>query len=202
MSEAKKANGVSESTESSGSDQQEQEQKQQENKVAYETYRKTLDEAKKAKSKADEMARKLKEYEEKEMAAQGKSQELIESLRNQVKEKDEKLQAVVGNFAYKAVESQLKAEAIKQGCLDVDLLLKAGASEFSKIEVDAENGFSANQDDVKRFFETTMSKHPMLFKKSAPKFYDGNPANSVEKNVLPIKEMKHDDLINAWKNLK
>lgn len=150
--------------------------KQQEDKVAYETYRKTVDAEKKAKAKADELARKLKEYEEKELAAQGKSQELIESLRNQVKEKETKLQDVVGTFAYRSVASKIREEALKQGCLDVDLLLKAGQDEFGKIEVDAENGFSVNDSDLKNFFDNTMKKHPMLFKKAGPKIHDSAPS--------------------------
>lgn len=179
----------------------EQTQQQKEDKVAYETYRKTVDAEKKAKAKADELARKLKEYEEKEMAANGKSQELIESLRTQLKEREEKIQNVVGDFAYRAVSSKIREEALKQGCLDVDLLLKAGSEEFGKIEVDAENGFSVNDSDLKNFFEATMKKHPMLFKKSGPKFADGLPGQ-VDSRPQALDKMKTDDLVSLWKNIK
>ena len=174
---------------------------QKQDKVAYETYRKTLDEAKKAKAKADELAKTVKAYEDEKLQTQGKSQELIESLRSQVKEKEEKLQNVVGSFAYKAVSSQLREEAAKQGCLDVDLLLKASSDEFSKIEVDAENGFSVNQDDMKRFFETTVSKHPMLFKKSAPKFHDASPNNGTVNATKDFSKMNSAELLDAYKKL-
>lgn len=199
MAEEQVAGGNENQVPASG--QESAEQKQQD-KVAYETYRKTVDAEKKAKAKADELARKLKEYEEKDMAAQGKSQELIESLRSQVKEKEDTLKNVVGSFAHRAVSSRIREEAVKQGCLDVDLLLKAGADEFSKIEVNPEDGFSVNNDDLKRFFETTVTKHPMLFKNAGPKFHDGNPAKPQSFQAQSVDKMKPEELIEAWKNLK
>lgn len=170
--------------------------------VAYETYKKTVEAEKKAKQKLDEASKKLKEYEEKEMAAQGKSQELIESLRKQVSEKDSTIKNVIGSFAERAVSSRIREEAVKQGCLDVDLLLKAGSDEFGKIEVNAEDGFSVNNDDLKRFFETTVAKHPMLFKKAGPKVVDGSPNNNASTGQKSLSEMKTSELLDAWKNLK
>lgn len=198
MSEAK-ADGVGEPQKDQVASGDENQNNQ--DKVSYETYRRTVDAEKKAKAKADELARKVKEFEERDLAAQGKSQELIESLRSQVKEKEEKLNSVVGSFAYKSVESQLKEEAIKQGCVDIDLLLKAGNNEFSKIEVDAENGFQVNKDDLKRFFETTMQKHPMLFKKSGPKFHDGAPANSGDFGSKDYSKMSSAELMKEYVKL-
>lgn len=176
--------------------------KTKDDKVAYETYRKTVDEAKKAKARVDDLAKKLKEYEDEKLQNQGKSQELIESLRSQVKDKETKLQNVVGSFAHKAVSSHIREEALKQGCLDVDLLLKAGADEFGKIEVDAENGFSVNGDDLKRFFETTMTKHPMLFKKPGPNFHDGTPGKAKPDAPVPREKKSTEELIQEWKSLK
>jgi hypothetical protein len=176
------------------------EKTKQDEKVAYETYKRTVDEAKKAKSKVDELAQKLKGYEEKELEAQGKSQELIESLRSQIKEKDEKINKVVGSFAFRSVESQLKAEALKHGCVDVDLLLKASSSEFSSIEVDAENGFAVNQDDLKRFFEMTIAKHPALFKKAASKFHDAAPVVNGD-TKKDYSKMNTAELLIEYKNL-
>src|SRR4051812_7810546 len=163
------------------------EQTKQDDKVAYETYKKTVDAEKKAKQKADELAKKVKEYEEKELAAQGKNAELIESLRKDNLEKDEKLKNVVGTFGYRAVENSIKAEAAKYGCLDSDLLIKASREDFSKIEVDVENGFSVNSDDLKRFFESKVKEHPTMFKQSGPKIHDAAPGNksSAEKKFDP-----------------
>lgn len=189
--------GVNNQDQASGNDQAEQKN----DKVSYDTYRKTVDAEKKAKAKLDEVSKRLKEFEERDMAAQGKSQELIESLRSQIKEKDEKLNNVVGSFAYKSVSSQIREEAIKQGCLDVDLLLKAGNEEFAKIEVDAENGFSVNSDDLKRFMETTMNKHPMLFKKSGPKFHDAAPKAGENFGTKDVSKMTTAELLNEYKNL-
>lgn len=195
MSEAEsKASGDANSDQVQASGDGQAEQKKQDT-VAYDTYRKTVDAEKKAKQKADDLSKKLKEYEEKEMAAQGKSQELIESLRSQLKEKDAKTQDIVGSFAYRAVSSRIREEAVKQGCLDVDLLLKAGQDEFSKIEVNAEDGFSVNGDDLKRFFETTVQKHPMLFKKAGPKFVDGSPNNANNFGQKDFSKMSSAELI-------
>jgi hypothetical protein len=170
--------------------------------VAYETYRKTVAAEKSAKAKNDELSKRLRDYEEKDLATQGKSQELIDSLRGQVKERDEKIQNVVGSFAHRAVSSRIREEAAKQGCLDIDLLLKAGSDEFAKIEVNPEDGFSVNSEDLKRFFETTVAKHPMLFKRTGPKVVDGSPASAPIGGQQGFNTMKSSELIEAWKNLK
>ena len=72
--------------------------------------------------------------------------------------------------------------------------------EFSKIEVDAENGFTVNGDDLKRFMETTMTKHPMLFKKSAPKFHDATPGSQIGAKK-DVSQMTTAELLNEYKNL-
>lgn len=197
MSEKTQATSGAESV-ASGAENQEQIPSKTD-KVAYETYQKVLAE-KKARDKAvDDLAAKLKEYEQKDLEAKGKTTELVDSLRTQVKEKEEKLGKAVQAFARKALEAELAKEAQKYGVSDLELLLKVG--DLSTIEVNPED-WSINQDDTKRFFETAMTKHPVLFKKQAKSPVDMalvNGASAGEKKSF--KDLKTDDLIGVWKSL-
>jgi hypothetical protein len=175
------------------------EDKKPKDSVSYDSHRKLLTEKKKADAERVELARKLKEYEEKEMTAQGKTNELNESLRTQLKEKEEKLNKVVGNFAHRTVASVISAEATKQGCIDVELLMKAG--DFSAIEVNPED-FSVNEDDMKRFFETTRAKHPKLFSAGGPRINDGLPGKQPPATPKTFEQKTSAELIKEWENLK
>lgn len=171
---------------------------QQKNVVAYESYQKALDEKKRIQKDLEAKAAKLKEYEQKELETTGKSQELLASLREELKKKEETLEKVVGNFAKKSVESVLMAEAAKLGCVDNELFKKA--VDLSKLEVSSED-FSVNADDMKRVMDETVNKHPWLFKKGAQKFNDKLPSNQKDSPV-EFTKMKESELLEAWKNLK
>lgn len=169
---------------------------QEHGKVSYESYQKSVDEVKLHKKKSDELARKLKEKEDADLLAQGKDKELIESLRTQLKEKESKFTDVIGTFAQRTVEDQIRALAVKEGCLDPDLLIAASREEFNKIQVDVEKGFTVNQDDVLNLVREKQKKHANLFKKTAQKLNDGVPGNEKGVSFDPAKlsSMKHDDL--------
>lgn len=190
------ASGDAENQSNEASGDESKNQQNLNDKVSYETYRKTVEAEKAAKKRADDLARKLKEKEDAELQAQGKDKEVIESLRSQLKEKDTKLENIVGNYAFKSVAQQIKDAAVKAGCIDADLLIEAGQSDFNKIEVDAENGFSVNESDVKAFIENRQKKHPSLFRKVAPKLNDGAPANQKTEtfSVEKLSALKKNDL--------
>lgn len=158
---------------------------------------KLLSEKKQQQKENEALKAQLKELQDKDLEVKGKQSELIESLRKDVKIKDEKIGTMVQQYASNIVASKFKEEAIKQGCSDLDLLMKA--VDFSTVEVNADD-WSINPDDLKRTFENTMQKHPLLFNKSGPKIVDGKPVGQVSKKTFS--EMSQDELKEAWKQLK
>lgn len=164
------------------------------NTVAYDSYKKVLAEKKKAQADKDELARKLKEYEDEKLAAQGKSNELNESLRNQLKEEKEQKMKIVGAFAEKTVKASIEAEAKKQGCVDTELLIKA--VDMGALEVNTDD-FTVNQDDLSRQLDAVKTKHPWLFNKGGPKLNDGLPGSAPKGETFTaskLSSLKQDDL--------
>jgi hypothetical protein len=166
--------------------------------VQYETYQKVLAEKKRMQQDREEIAAKLKKFEDKELEAQGKHQELLESLRKDNKDKEDKLSKVVQTFAMKTVESQIIAEAQKHGCLDNEALLKL--IDINALEVDMDK-MQVNADDLNREMEKVIKARNYLFKKNGPKFNDVTPGNNapISKSLA---DMSKDDLLNAWRNAK
>lgn len=167
-------------------------------KIPYDTHKKLLNEKRNLATKYEETARKLKEYEDKRLEETGEQSKLIESLRSQLKEKDSKLEKVVGNFAHVSLEEKLRAEAVKHGCVDVDLFLKA--ADKSAVQVDYENGFVANPDDMKNLIEQTKKNHPRLFQKGAPKFHDGKPTGDIDETP-DLSKLSSAEILNLYKKV-
>lgn len=161
---------------------QDQTQQSKEDKVAYETYRRTLSEAKKAKQSAAELASELEKYKQSELETKGKQSELIDSLRKQLAEKDQAARKFKEDFAFQSLKTAAIAEGAKHGCVDYDLLLKA--MDLSSVEV--QDDFTINPDDLSRVVNDVVTKKPFLFKKqiTAPK--DVIPSSKVDTKEKPM----------------
>jgi len=142
-----------------------------EDKVAYDTYKKVLSEAKAAKEKAKALEAEVQKYTQAEMQTQGKSNELIESLRKQVGEKDTQIKDFKKNYAYKLLTAAVEAEGAKHGCVDTDLLLKS--MDLNAIEFG--DDFSVNSTDIQREVTSVIGKKPYLFSKKVSGINDVNP---------------------------
>lgn len=179
MSEDKKASGQTEVV----SDNQEQEQSTvtaeksvKEDKVSYDTYKKVLAEAKKAKELAKQYEEKVQEFEQSQMQSSGKQNELIESLRKQLTEKEKSIVEFKTNYAKRLLTSAVEAEGTKHGCVDTDLLLKS--MDLNAIEFG--DDFSVNMDDVQREVAAVVNKKPFLFTKKVGGINDVNPKVNKE----------------------
>jgi hypothetical protein len=143
-----------------------------------------LGEKKKRDEQLMSMAEKLKSLEQKEMEAKGEQQKLIEALRKDLAEKDQKLKEVHQSFAWNNLESQLKTFAAREGCRKPDALVKLmDAMDFEGIEVD--DGYRVNSDDLTRVVGKYKGEYPELFAKAAPKVDDVSPSTGDHKKQKP-----------------
>jgi hypothetical protein len=168
-------------------------------KVAYETYRRTLTEAKKAKARLQELEDENLKMRQSQLEAEGKKDELIEALRKQNAEIQGKLKNAVGSFAYKSVSSEIMDEANKMGCSSLNLLMKAVESDLKTLEYD--DDFKVNRDQVKELLERVKKDEPVLFSKKAPTVKDGIPATPKLNEETDIGKMSLEDRINALSRL-
>jgi hypothetical protein len=197
MSEKPTGDSVAE-TQASGqdavhvSDSQNQEKQDQ---VAYDTYRKTLGEAKKYKSETQELRQKLEEYEKAQLEEQGKYQDLYSKIKQ---ERDEIYQAkrdLELSIAEERIRSQVVSKAKELGCIDTDALTKLVG--FDGLDVD--DSYNVSGQSLDMVLKKAKQDKPYLFSKPQPTIRDGVPAKDSGK--IDLNSLKKDDLIAYAKKL-
>lgn len=148
--------------------------------VKYDTYSKVVGHNKKLQSRLEELESRIMQTEQQKLEAEGKKDELIESLRSQLGEREEKLKDVTSTFAYRSVTEQVRAEAAKLGCVDSSALVKL--LDLGEVDIDSET-FSANSEQIQGLLEQSKQKYPYLFGKPAPKFAEGVPSSNQKFEV-------------------
>lgn len=161
--------------------------------VAYETYQKTVAAEKNAKAERDKLKAELEAIKQRDLEASGKHQELIENLRQQVKEKDDRLKNTESTFYAVQVQSQLKNAALKHGCEHPEKLLKLiDGKDYERLEFD-KSTMSLNSQDVEILMDKLKKENEFIFKKGSARVVDGSPAanagraNDKPKSIADIK---------------
>ena len=163
--------------------------------LSYDTYKRTVGEAKKYKHQLTEAQEKLKLYEQKEMEAAGQHADLIAALRAEnsklkldVEERDQVYQ-------WSKRSESLKNELTRAGCIKSDHLLRLiDESVLNEIEID--DNFNPVSDDVKRVVENFKGDpdYGYLFKSQKASVDTVNPTSKIEKegstplNKIPLEE--------------
>jgi len=192
--EDNKENASGKNSDASGNEEKEKEN----NSVAYDTYSRTLSEAKKEKSKRRELEQELnamKAREEAEKKAkleeEGKHKELNAELRKEVdteKEKNINMQNRINNsFKIQAFKDALPS---KLGNEDFLSFVK-----LDKIEIDESN--IINAESVKVEVDRFMSQYPQLIQNDGdelpsdgPRDLNSNLITTEEWKALPLKEQR------------
>lgn len=145
----------------------------------------------KEKSEAEQkLKEQLEQIEQEKLVSSGKKDELIESLKRQVREREEKLKGVTQTYALKSVDQQIFAMAMEMGCEKPEVVKKL--ADLSDVTVGED--FLVDRDALKMALEKVKDDVPALFKKqlSAPR--DGVPKHKQEgaKSVsgMSIKELQ------------
>jgi hypothetical protein len=168
--------------------------------VSYDTYKKTLGEAKRLKEQLKEalvLKDKLAELEQNEQVRLGKHEETITTLRKQLEDAKKGEKAVFQKFAYKSLGEQVKSEALKHGCVDPDALMKL--ADLSDVEIDAET-FEADKEKLAEIVGGIKSTKPYLFNKSGPNINGKMPSGQkVDGKTIDFKKMTTTE-IAEWLN--
>lgn len=167
--------------------------------VSYDTYKKTLSEAKRLKEQLKEaqaLKDRLVELEQNEQVRLGKHEETIADLRKQVEAANKGKKEVFQKFAYKSLGEQVKSEALKHGCVDPDALMKL--ADLSDVEIDAET-FEADREKLAEIVSGIKGSKPYLFNKAAPKVNGSMPAGERPPKEIDFKKMSTTE-ITEWLN--
>lgn len=151
---------------------------------SYEWHRRVLGENKKYKSQLTEAQERLKTFEQREMEAQGKHQDLINALRTE----NQKLKAGIDErdqvYMWSKRSEALRHAAARQGCVKPDHLLRLMDEDvLNQIEVD--DHYNPVFEDVNRVVETFKGNpdYQYLFRGQTHSVDTVNPTAKIEKEA-------------------
>lgn len=161
-----------------------------EDKVAYETYKRTVEQLKKTQAALKEKEAQEKERKIKEATEQGKFQELMETYKKEAEEAKAQVGDLRKSYGTTQVKAQLQKVLLSEGCTDVDDIIQL-ENWSGKITVDPET-FAVKEDEVKKVVEEWKKKKPHWFKTTKANVQHVNvgvkPVVGASK-ALSIKEM-------------
>jgi len=160
--------------------------------VAYETYRKTLSEAKRAKEALETMGAERQKLLDEKLALEGKKDELIGSKDKRIHELEGKLKKVVGAFGHKTLAAVISQEAAKEGCVNVGDLI--AISDLTNVEVDDE--FNVNVDQVREVVQKAKKERAYLFSQRSTAAKTGVPTSGSVPSADEWKKMTLKDQLN------
>lgn len=167
--------------------------------VKYDTYKRTLAEAKKAKSQLSELQERLSVLEQEKLTAEGNKDELISKLQSQVDDYRSKYQRAHGEFAHGRAMDVIVDEASKMGVASTGLLRKAVSDKIADLEFDDE--YRPNREQVKMILEDVRREEPFLFSSKGPGVAAHNPATSSVPDKKATSKLSEEELDAAWGNL-
>ena len=173
-----------------------------ENIPSYEWHRRVLGENKKYKSQLTDAQQRLEAYEQKEMEAQGKHQDLIAALRDE----NQKLKAGIDErdqvYTWSKRSEALRHAATQQGCVKPDHLLKLMDQEvLNQIQVD--DSYNPVAEDVARVVESFRGNpdYQYLFRAKAHSVDTVTPNSKVQKKEpRKIEELSSDEIARLLAN--
>ena len=126
--------------------------------VSYDTHKKLLGEKKNLQTKFEQMQAEIESFRQEKMSAEGKKDDVINSLRQQLDERTREAKELKNNFAWNTVQSQIKNEASANGCVNPDKLIRLlSKEEINGIEID--ESFNVNRQDLSKLIENAKKEH-------------------------------------------
>ena len=159
--------------------------------VAYDTYRKTLNEAKTAKSKLQDAEAKLAENEQIKLEADGKKDEVIEKLRKEKADLFETNKNLTTTYAETQVRRQIELKAKELGCVDTDALVKL--MDYDGLDID--DGYNISTQSLDMVMLKAKQDKSYLFSKPNPNVQDGAPVTSVSNGGVDLSKMNTKQII-------
>lgn len=169
--------------------------------VKYETYRKLLGEKKARDERLGQMEAKLKEYEQRDLENKGKHEEVISSLREQVRNLQGEVAKRDEAYVMSRVEGAIKTKALEAGCLNPDKLLRLlDREKITSLEVN--DRYEVSSQDVDFLVSEAKKENNFLFKKSKANVVDGDPVGEPKVALAkPVEKMTNEELEAEIKRL-
>tara|TARA_R110002167_G_scaffold198805_4_gene401935 strand:- start:3471 stop:4064 length:594 start_codon:yes stop_codon:yes gene_type:complete len=159
--------------------------------VSYESHKKLLGEKKGLQTKFEAMQAELNSFRDDKLSAEGKKDDVINSLREQLGVSQQESKELKTNFAWNTVKAQIKNEASAKGCVNPNKLIKLlSKEEISGIEID--DNFNVNTQDLSKLIENAKKEHSDIGLFSA-KTINVNDVPGAQKDFKP-KQKAYEDM--------
>jgi hypothetical protein len=141
------ANGLGEDGKTDGSEMPEN------NQLAYETYKKALNQRHKFKSENEALRAELEAVKQRELEQEGKKDEALKYWKDKATKAEEQFKKSTAQFAWSQVQSQLTESLLKEGCVEPAVALSLiDKSELESVEVD--DNYRVSAEDLLRITES------------------------------------------------
>lgn len=171
-------------------------------KVAYETFQKTLKQRHRFKEEAEKLQAELESYRQKELEEKGKHQELNKSLRKRLEELESENRRMQMAYQENVVSSQIMSEFQKRGISNAEKAWKfaraAHKDDLNLIEVDDQ--YQIRKEDLSRFADKFLSENADMGWVSRVGVKDISPGkNEFEKEKQkPLSQMTREEVLEQW----
>jgi hypothetical protein len=177
-------------------------EKEKQDGIAYETYRKTVTQYKRAAEKNAELEAALAAATQDKMQAEGKKDELISALRKQTQDLESKYKQSQTAYSWNVIGAQIKAELASRGVGNPDKVLNyakaAHKDDLGAIEVG--DDYTVNRTDLSRFVDKFLNENQDLGFVSKVKVKDLSPGKVEMKkdDKKPLDKLSKDELMKVW----
>lgn len=172
-----------------------------EDKVSYDSFRKSVEAEKNARKRAQELESKLQEFERRDMEAKGQYEKLVQQL----KEENESLKTNVKKeretYLWERVTSGIKTEAMKAGCQSPEKLIKLlDKNDFETLQAEAD-GYNLKQESLSALIEKAKKENSFLFSAPQVKINDAAPTSRVQTQVTKsLDQMSKEEILQQLRN--
>jgi predicted RNase H-like nuclease (RuvC/YqgF family) len=171
------------------------------NKVSYDSFRKSVEAEKNARKRAQELEARVQEFERKEMEKAGQYEKLIQQL----KEENERVKSEVKKeretYLWERVTTGIKTEALKAGCQSPDKLIKLlDKSDFEALQAEAD-GYNLKQESLSSLIEKAKKENSFLFSSQAVKINDAAPSSRPSSGEKSLDQMTKEEILQKLKGV-
>lgn len=176
--------------------------------VAYDTYKKAVSEAKRAKEEAAALKAEIEAKSQAEMAEQGKYKEMVDKLQKDLKAKDDEIKKKESFFVQNNLKSTVQRYAKELGAIDgaLDEVYEVARSKGLLNSVELKEDYSVNDVQVKEALGELSKKSPWFFQKkvASPKdvVMGGDAGGSSTVTVKDLSKLSMDQLKELGARIK
>ena len=170
---------------------------------SYDWHKRVLGESRKVKARNTELETELERYQQAEMEAKGEDKALIAALRDKLSKAESANREKDQVFSWAKRTDAIRNVAKDMGCANTQHLLRHLEAENLLDEIEVDDNYSPNRDDVSRVVESLRSNpdYDYLFRQKAHKADMVSPNPTVEKKgPRKIADLSADEIAKILAN--